>query len=87
MKPSFFSSKYPWSCVFNQSEYETVAKNIMTILKRTGDKFRELSYDEYEKERLKDGNYSSGEKKYFDEVIKYCKSADTAKCFSKSWDF
>jgi hypothetical protein len=87
MKPSFFSSKYPWCSVFNRAEYEIVAKNIMTILKRTGDEFRELTYEEYEKERLKDGKYSKGEQQYFERVIDFCKSADKAKKFSEKWDF
>jgi len=74
------------SSVFMKSEHETIALNIMIILKRTGDKFRKLSYKEYETERLKDGNYSKVEKVYFDQVIKYCKNATTARLFSKAWD-
>jgi hypothetical protein len=57
----------------------------MTILARTGDKFRDLSWEEYELERIKDGNFSFEEKKYFDRVILFCKSADTAYCFSSDW--
>ncbi len=85
MKPSNFTN-YPWSSVFKKAECETVAQNVMKILERTGNKFRKLSYNEYEKERLKDANYSNGEKKFFDQIIDYCKSEDTAKLFSKSWN-
>lgn len=84
MKPSNFT-KYPWSSITQNSECETIAKNIMLILKRTGDKFRPLTFDEYKSERLKDGNFTESEKNYFDKVIDYCKSPDTAKLFSKEW--
>lgn len=85
MKPSFFSDKYPWGSVMNRTEPEIVALNIMTILKRTGDEFRILSFDEYRTERMKDGNYNYMEEQYFDQVIRYCKSSDTAELFSKEW--
>lgn len=84
MKPSDFI-KTPWSSVAQSSEAETIAVNIMVILKRTGDKWRDLSWEEYSTERKKDGNFTVLEKKYFDQVIGYCKSADTAKLFSSSW--
>ena len=84
MKPSNFT-KYPWNSITQKSECETIAKNIMLILKRTGDKFRPLTFDEYKSERLKDGNFTESEKQYFDKVIDYCKSPDTAKLFSKEW--
>lgn len=84
MKPSDFII-YPWSSVAGKAESETIALNIMKILKRTGNEFRDLSFDEYKEERLKDGNYSDMEKPYFDSVIKYCKSESSARSFSKSW--
>ncbi len=84
-KPSNFTS-HPFSSVLRKSEAETIARNIMVILKRTGDKFRELTWDEYKTEREKDGKFSNGEKSYFDQVIGYCKSAETAKLFSKAWN-
>lgn len=83
-KPSNFK-KYPWNSVLQKSESETIAANIMVILERTGNKFRPLTWTEYKKERLKDGNFTELEKGYFEEVIPYCKSADTAQLFSKSW--
>lgn len=84
-KPSEFAKKYPFSSVFQKSEHETIACNIMTILGRTGDKFRPLTWDEYSTEREKDGNFSHGEKRFFEEVTEYCASAQTARLFSKSW--
>lgn len=85
IKPSDFSKEGPWNSVFQQSEYETIASNVMTILNRTGDNWKELSWDEYETERLKDGNFTSSEKHYFDKVIPYCVSWEKAITFSPSW--
>jgi hypothetical protein len=85
MKPSNFETVSPMGSVMRKSEAETVAKNIIKILSRTGDEWRKLSYDEYQKERLKDGNYSSGEEKYFEQVIDYCVSSETAKLFAPDW--
>ena len=83
-KPSDFT-EYPWDSVLQQSEAETIARNIMVILTRTGNTFRELSWEEYRVERLKDGSFREQEKHYFDMVIKYCKSEDIAIIFSKVW--
>ena len=85
MKPSDFTN-FPYSSVTRNNESETIARNIMVILERTGNKFRPLPWDEYKSERLKDGNFTDGEHEYFDAVIDYCKSADTAKLFSPVWN-
>lgn len=84
MKPSNFTSD-PMGSVLQKSEAETIAQNIMRILKRTGDEFRPLSWEEYKQKRLKDGGFTEGERGYFDNVIDYCKSGDTAKLFCKTW--
>jgi len=84
MKPSNFNT-YPWSSVFQKSENESIAQNVMAILQRTGDTWRLLSWKEYKKERLKDKDFSDEEKGFFDEVIDYCKSPDTAKLFAPDW--
>lgn len=84
MNPSNYKT-YPGSSVLAKSEYETIAQNIMVILSRTGDKFRPLSWKEYKKERLKDKDFTESEKQYFDKVIDYCKSEDTANLFCPSW--
>jgi len=85
MKPSNFTS-FPFGSVLQNSESETIALNIMKILKRTGDEFRSLSWEEYKSERLKDGNFSDREHPIFEKVIRYCKSADTAILFSEEWN-
>ena len=83
-KPSDFTD-HPFSSVEQNCECEIVATNIMKILWRTGDTFRELSEDEYYAERKKDGHFTPNEMSCFGKVIKYCKSPDTAKLFSKAW--
>ena len=83
-KPSDFKN-FPCSSVLQKSESETVAQNIMVILARTGNTFRPLSWKEYKTERLKDGNFSEGEKGFFKQVTKWCKSAESAQLFSKEW--
>ena len=84
MNPSDFT-EYPWSSVKQNNESETIACNIMRILKRTGDTFRSLSWEEYKEERLKDGSFTESERRYFDDVIDYCTSPETARLFSPTW--
>lgn len=86
IKPSYFADIIPMSCIFRKAEHEIIAQNIMTILSRTGNEFRDLSWEEYKQERLKDGNFSEREKIFFDEVIEYCSSSDKAETFSKNWN-
>ncbi len=85
IKPSNFKNASSMGSVLQKAEAETVATNIMVILSRTGDEWRKLTYNEYKKEREKDGNYSSNEEKYFNNVSDYCTSPDTAKLFSPNW--
>lgn len=84
MKPSDFTT-YPWSSRVGKSEAETVAANIMVILKRTGDEWRELPWDEYKAERQKDGKFSEEERRYFDQVHEFTVSEQTARLFSPTW--
>ncbi len=71
LKPSDFSETFPFDSIFQKSEPETIIKNCLIILKRTGDIWRDLSWEEYETERRKDGNFSYAEKAYFSEIIDY----------------
>lgn len=86
MKPSDFLDN-PMGSVKNKSEYETIARNIMVILSKTGDIFRKLSWVEYYTFRLKDDKKHNinEEKKYFEEVVNYCESEKTARLFSPIW--
>ncbi len=83
-KPSDFT-KYPWNSVLQNSESETVARNIMVILTRTGNRFRPLAWEGYKNERLKDDKFSEREEAFFNKVIDYCKSPETASKFSSEW--
>jgi hypothetical protein len=78
----------PWGSILGRAEYEIIALNIMVILDRTGNTFRKLEWDEYKAERLRDGNFSDGEKKYFDEVQYLSEGkVEDLQNFSKDWDF
>jgi len=46
---------------------------------------KELSNEEYEEERKKDGHFTTSEFKYLEQVMPYCKSPETASLFSKEW--
>lgn len=85
MKPSDFK-KFPIDSILQKSESETIALNIMKILSRTGDEFRELSWEEYKEERLKDGKFTENEKTHFDVASVYCVDANKAKRFSRAWN-
>jgi hypothetical protein len=86
LKPSDIVEIEPMSCVLKKCEAEIVARNIIVILYRTGDKFRNLSWEEYKEERLKNKNFWEGEKKWFDLVIDYCTDSKKVKAFSKYWN-
>ncbi len=83
--PELFTGK-PWGSITQNSESETIAANIMVILKRTGNKFRDLSWEEYKEERLKDGSFTEVERSYFDKVS-YLAKGDIMQIleFSDSW--
>lgn len=85
MKPSSFM-KHPYGSVLANSESETIARNIMVILARTGDKFRSISWEEYRSHRQADGNFTSSEKSYFDRVAGFCTSEESAKAFCPGWN-
>lgn len=71
--PKDFIGKY-WSSIFQKSEAEWVWNNMLVILGRTGNKWRELHWDEYVVERTKDGEFSQGEKHYFEQSLPYTTS-------------
>lgn len=84
--PSMFTD-FPTDSVLQKHESEIIARNIMVILSRTGNVFRELTWEEYKLERLKDKDFSEGEKYFFDQVI-YLASGDKDKIinFCKKWN-
>lgn len=84
MRPSDFQH-FPISSVEYKVESGTIALNIITILKRTGDEFRAIPWEEYVQERTKDGNFSLAEKRYFDKVVEFTVSAEAASKFCLLW--
>jgi hypothetical protein len=85
MKPSDFTN-HPHGSVLSNYESEQVARNIMVILARTGNKFRVIAWDEYRDERKKDGNFSEKERGYFDRVSGFCVAAESAVAFCRNWE-
>lgn len=84
MKPSDFLN-HPYDSVLHNHESEIVARNIMVILSKTGNEFRLLPWQEYKEHRIKNGNFTSNEKYYFDRVVDFCTSEQSAKLFCKNW--
>lgn len=85
--PSNYCSQ-PMGSIEQKSEVETIACNIMRMLKRTGDTFREFTFEEYEKIRLADGAidwHVKNEKHYFEVAITYCESPEKADEFCSNW--
>lgn len=54
LKPSHFATQHPWASVLVKRQYEGIALNIMKILKRKGNTFRPLSWEDYKSERIND---------------------------------
>lgn len=89
MKPINFY-QHPVGSILKKSEAETVAKNIMRILQRTGNEWRKLTWEEYVEERKKDAaddvfGFSEKEKFFFDQVVDYCTSPEKAQEFCSDW--
>lgn len=82
--PSDYAGVFPFDSVLQKTEAEIVCKNVVIILNRTGNEWRDLSWDEYKSEREKDGNFTQGEKRYFDEVIEYV-HPERIRLFSKAY--
>jgi len=83
LKPSVFT-QHPWESLLQKTEAEIVARNIMVIRKRLGDKWP-LTWAEYELERSKDGGPDWAERGYFDEVMPLIQDAIGAISFSTTW--
>jgi hypothetical protein len=83
MNPSDFTD-FPHDSEFAHYESEVVARNIMVILSRTGNTWRELSYKEYQ-QRLADGGYTEHEMCHFEQVIRFTVSEEAARRFSPAW--
>ncbi len=82
--PSDFTIR-PWNSISRNRECEIVAGNIMVILERTGNTWRQLTWEEYMAEREKDGNFTMKEKTSFEQIVQHCTSQELAEAFSPSW--
>jgi len=85
--PSHYLQR-PVGSVSQNGDTETIARNIMAILSREGNQFRELSFDEYKLSRIQDGATEfavSAEKPHFDIAAPYCISAQRANDFCEGW--
>lgn len=71
MKPSDYLSVEPFNSVTQKREAEIVFKNILKILDRTGNEWRQLPWSEYRQSRQDDGNFSYNEMMYFRQVADY----------------
>lgn len=92
MNPSDFKI-HPWNSVLQKSEAESIALNIIIILSRTQNVWRELSWDEYAAERIKDAKTDKGgglnewkEKPFFEQAVSYTVSEEMARTFSPDWN-
>ena len=83
--PKDIMKQFPADSVLRKWEAEMVAKNVVNILARTGNTWREMTAREYESERRKDGNWSQCELGYLEQVRGYCISAENAATFSPFW--
>jgi len=76
---------HPFDSVTQHTESEIVAHNIMVICKRRGDRWGELTRDEYDAEREKDGGLSAAELREFDEIYPRINRVLGAITFSPTW--
>lgn len=90
IKPSDFSQTYPWDSIFQDANAETIAVNILKILKRNGDTWRLLTEDEYKEARFEDPNLAElhldAELEYFNQVCQYLDNPENAAKFSPDWN-
>lgn len=80
---SVFAAVKPSSSTLQKSEAETTARNIMKVRKRL-DRW-DIDEKEYERERKKDGDWSSGELAYFRQVLPRIKNPKMCMAFSGKW--
>lgn len=80
MKPSTICNIYPWDSVFQNCEKEQSICCMMSYLAKNGDEFKPFTFEEY---RIAQPNANE---ERFNQLIKYCKSEDTARLVSDKWD-
>jgi hypothetical protein len=93
--PSAVCKEFPWGSVKQNCEDEVIACNIVKMLARTGDTWRQITEEEYAAERQKDMaksknpngivHFSEIEIAHFREVLPYTVSAEAAASFCPAW--
>jgi len=85
MKPSDFIVT-PSPSILHNLQSEIIAKNVMFILSKGKNIFRDLTWEEYKVECSKRGDIiMESAFPHFQNVIKYCKSPITVVLFSSVW--
>lgn len=76
-----------------KTEAEIVALNIIYILTINGNIWRQLTWEEYKEQRLKDeaagkkgATFSERERPFFESVLPYTISESAARTFCKGWE-
>jgi hypothetical protein len=78
---------HPFDSILQKTELEIIARNIIIIIQsRIANKFQLIDCDIYSYHRMKDGNFSKTEKKYFDIVSPLLTNEKDVRKFSKEWD-
>lgn len=86
MKPSDLVGIFPFASIMQKSECETIAKNIIVIQSRIDNKFQLIDWDTYYVHRRKDGEFSDGEKKFYEMVAHLLTTEELVRKFSKYWN-
>lgn len=86
MTPRDICTIHPFNSITQSHKAETVARNIMVILARTGNVFRLLTWEEYKAQRIVDGHFTERECEFFEKVSRFCVTEETVRLFSNYWD-
>lgn len=86
MKPSEFTNM-PQNSVLQDYRASRMARNIMFILRRTGNNWRLVEWVEYQKNFQNDPDFNpKTDPELFTKVAPYCISVAAARTFSHTWD-
>lgn len=80
MKPSDICEIYPWDSIFQNCEKEQSICCMMRYLAENGNEFKPFSFEDYQKVQ------PNANETRFNELVKYCKSEDTARLVCNLWD-
>lgn len=86
MNPSNFTTT-PVNSILGKRHfaYDITARNIMKILERTGNQWRQLSWQEYKAEMNKDNNRVDGTRPIFDDIAGMLSDEVGTRCYCCCW--